>query len=322
MIGMLPINPYKISVIIPIIFARILSDLKNESFYLTLNNLGFNKHISSCHILGELYRWHLNIERTLYDSTEYKNNISLVQKIYKEKKSLILICQCGRLEMPIELLNIRHKIEHTVLSGRICKLCKTSQVIEPYSLYYCYDYFPQEINVFPQAHYKEILNNQRELMNREERISRVRDTGFAFIYNDKDYFLDVDYLSLEYLSSLIYNEVDTLIISSKQSFLAAKISYFLQKKVKILQIPYCKNFDLIYPILQEKLNNIYQLFILMLMNLSWKNNSYDINMNDINIVRKLSVEKIFNILGIYNNDPESFFKRLSKKFILSRLNVD
>lgn len=182
----------------------------------------------------------------------YEKIYSLVQKqhIYIEKKEIVT-CSCGKIDCLKESLESQTgKTNYTYKDIPVCQFChEKCEIIEKDVLLLKIPPFSNDKNFyFPTFSTKEIIELNNKFQQKEILISKQRNTGLPFYFQDKIFNLDVDFFWANYTS--LWNNKQKIILGSQHSIYPLYLINSIQK----LHDPQCETFSILLPYIQNKHN--------------------------------------------------------------------
>lgn len=170
-----------------------------------------------------------------YDYISEVNNIiiELILKGYIYTKIIEIIkCDCGRVDHPKEaklsgakVLGIKEPESY------FCKICfsdcfvlsEERLVLKLNPINYL------DFNVFPTNRRSSIINILEGLIGKEMVISKNRDTGFEFFFENKTYSIDVDYYNYFLLASITSDQ--KIVVSSNHTEFQQVVTYLISNMI-------------------------------------------------------------------------------------------
>ena len=183
-----------------------------------------------------------------YDYRSEVNNviIELISNGYAYPKTIEIIkCDCGRVDYPKEAELSGTKILGIKNHGSyFCQICFSDcfEIKEERLVLKLNPVDSLDFNVFPANRHSSIMNILEGLIGKEMVISKNRNTGFEFVFENKTYSIDVDYYNYFLLASIIADQ--KIVISSNHTEFQQSVTYLISNMINkskdytIVSIPY------------------------------------------------------------------------------------
>lgn len=313
-----PVNTNKTTVLAPIVFGKVLSQIFDDSFTLLVNELGMQNTANTglTFLNSLLKRWKISPDYLLSDKNIVPNTIKEQNDLQVVEED-ILVCDCKKLEIPIRLINKKKPRKmKDILRKNVCRFCGVGTVIKTESLLYK---FPIEIhppNITPKRFNKTISKiHKNELSKISLKVNRVRDT--KIYYKGNKYNLDVDYATRIALKESFNNsKAHTLIINRKEVYKTAQlVSMCNATNLEIVMQNYYINFEDIYPLIEQKLSSYWHLFLLFACATSWKTMFTKLDVKILDTISKKSDDDIKNLLLASAKSKKAFYRSLNKNLV-------
>lgn len=246
-------NYYKAGLYVTNIIMQELSDLFQLEQYYAFNVLdSYNdKEKYLDFYLNNLKNLLLKPDKILIDKEfELKDFMDYLVKsnLINSKVIIHRICDCGRVDITDDFDNPRTKLFDIIDGKKICKICGTEcKEVACESLFLSFNKNHNELNIYPQR-YENCIEKQIDFFSSiNYLISKERNTGITYEYNEKKFNIDIDFVN--YLMVAKENARKKIVVSSMHLTRHQVITYMInnlfypQSDYTIFLHPYLINQD-------------------------------------------------------------------------------
>lgn len=334
MITTMPIKPYdniNIGLMIAPTLCDVLGSILKCKKVLSFNLLHSfeDKRVSLQSYIDNIESFEIKYNQIIKDIDNVEEYLKKIEDLYakgfiKVKKSNILKCDCGRVEMLKSSINSNRNGDLYYFKNEkiICKFCnkECKEYIQDNLVLEIKKEFCENISITPSFLNKEIIDLSNKFVDKDILISKNRQNNYYLQINGQNYNVDIDILWMMF--NQIENSKNQILIASNHQLYEMFISNYLNnllnnKNVHYIATPYFTNNENIN--FKEKIfskNDALYKKMCILYNMKWKYKTLNWNngilellnkLNDIelselyNIIMNLSYDKNDNVNSIINN---------------------
>lgn len=336
----LPISPYSnmsVGKMTTPILGESLAKSMDCNFTMSINVLNSYNNKNSNSFIKLMKQYNIKPNKYWIDKDNIKqltNQIYLLNDmgyIYEKEKE-ILRCNCGKVEIPkenIKTINFKDSLFEMKNGKYFCKFCKKECIISTEKVLVFDSKLVDKNNMlfYPNFMNKDKITFDKTVGNNDILISRNRETGIKYDYNNQTYNLDIDFLWQNYLS--LFNSKDKIVMCGNHQLYQLYMVGMLEKCFNKTNNTIC----LATPYLEHNSNEInlenriMSLKVFSLLALKWakKENKFDLSLlkfiNSMNVNKKqmlydILTEKIELTENAYND----LNKVLTKKYNFQNAN--
>ena len=257
-----------------------LGTILNAEKVFCMNTLNSYKDVSKnvYTYLNDIKNNGINYNQLFIDE-HYANNIMpilekmLFAGIIKVKNVEKYLCACGKVDMLSRSVVANSKLYHFDKGQIICNCCNMPcRLMTEKSLVLPLNYsVDSNISITPSFLQSEIAELTKKFQNTEMLISKKRKTGYAIVYDNQVFNIDIDFIWSNYFHKLP-GEEQILIASNHQLFIMYFMNYLAKinssKKLHFIATPYLDKSPITNNYFVHDSANYKKLFILY--NLHWK----------------------------------------------------